>query len=59
MAAVMAVFWGLAALAVLAGLRWATRRSAYDGVQRVLAERVARGDLTPEEYESLRRTLRV
>ncbi len=57
-AAAIAVSWGLAASAVLAGLRWATRRSAYDGVERLIAERAARGDLTPEEYEALRRVLR-
>lgn len=53
----MLIFWALFAI----GLVWLVQsltRGRDDGARRILDERFAAGELTPEEYEQRRRALR-
>jgi putative membrane protein len=58
MALTMVAFWGLLAWAVVSLVKSSSRRDSRNDAESILAERLARGELTPAEYDELRRVLR-
>jgi putative membrane protein len=55
----MVLFWGGTILLVMWGVRQFTGRSQLSGdrAMEILNERYARGEITDEEFESMRQTL--
>lgn len=59
-ALVMLVFWGAIIAAVVLGVRWLTerdRKGRRPDAHEILRERLARGEIDPEEYEARRKVL--
>lgn len=56
MAAAMVAIWGLIALGIVMVVRAFAPGSAR-GARRILDERLARGEITTQQYEELRRAL--
>jgi len=57
---VMLVFWGLVIAALVVGIRWLVsqgQRSGPDRALEVLRERYARGEITREQFEAMKRDL--
>ena len=57
MTMMMLAFWGAVAWAIVAALR-ASGSPSQPAAQQILDERLARGELTIEEFESLHQALR-
>lgn len=59
----MLLFWGIFLALVAGGAAWLVRQSRASGevpektARQILDERLARGEITPEEYETLRAKL--
>ncbi len=59
----MILFWGLFLALVVGGVIWLIRQSRLPGeapgktARQILDERLARGEITPEEYEAVRAKL--
>ncbi|MBC7227639.1 MAG: SHOCT domain-containing protein [Thermoflexales bacterium] len=59
----MLLFWGLFLALVVGGMVWLVRQSRLPGgtsgktARQILDERLARGEITPEEYETIRAKL--
>jgi putative membrane protein len=59
----MLLFWGLLLALVVGGVIWLARQSRLSGgapgrtARQMLDERLARGEITPEEYEAVRAKL--
>ncbi len=61
----MLLFWGLFLALVAGGIIWLVRQARPSGsapgktARQILDERLARGEITPEEYEAIRTKLNI
>ena len=58
MTAMMLAFWGLIAWAIVALVRGLSATTRHGDAETILAERLARGEISPAEFEELRAALR-
>jgi uncharacterized membrane protein len=58
MAVMMLSFWGLVAWAVVTLVRGASGGRRHHDAESILAERLARGEISTEEFEDLRAAIR-